>query len=83
MNRRALLSGLFAITLVGLSPDAEARRRSSRRGSRRWTRGVSGGVGGSSDTTSGECPCNGGKVCVGPRGGRYCITSSGNKRYGV
>jgi len=34
-------------------------------------------------TTSGECPCNGGNVCVGPRGGRYCITSSGNKRYGV
>lgn len=29
------------------------------------------------------CPCGGGKVCVGPRGGRYCITSSGNKRYGV
>lgn len=34
-------------------------------------------------TTTGECPCNGGKVCVGPRGGRYCITSGGNKRYGV
>jgi len=34
-------------------------------------------------TTSGECPCNGSNVCVGPRGGRYCITSSGNKRYGV
>lgn len=29
------------------------------------------------------CPCGGGKVCVGPRGGRYCITSGGNKRYGV
>ncbi|WP_410001608.1 DUF4236 domain-containing protein [Sphingosinicella rhizophila] len=29
------------------------------------------------------CPCSGSSVCVGPRGGRYCITSGGNKRYGV
>lgn len=29
------------------------------------------------------CPCSGGQVCIGPRGGRYCITSGGNKRYGV
>jgi len=28
-----------------------------------------------------SCPCSGSKVCVGPRGGRYCITSGGNKRY--
>lgn len=31
----------------------------------------------------GSCPCSGGNVCIGPRGGRYCITSGGNKRYGV
>jgi uncharacterized protein YraI len=31
----------------------------------------------------GSCPCSGGNICVGPRGGRYCITSGGNKRYGV
>ncbi|WP_443026274.1 SH3 domain-containing protein [Sphingomonas sp. CCH5-D11] len=31
----------------------------------------------------GSCPCSGANVCVGPRGGRYCITSGGNKRYGV
>ncbi len=31
----------------------------------------------------GNCPCSGAHVCVGPRGGRYCITSGGNKRYGV
>lgn len=31
----------------------------------------------------GNCPCNGRNVCIGPRGGRYCITSGGNKRYGV
>ena len=28
-----------------------------------------------------SCPCGAGKVCIGPRGGRYCINSSGNKRY--
>lgn len=31
----------------------------------------------------GNCPCSGSNVCIGPRGGRYCITSGGNKRYGV
>lgn len=30
-----------------------------------------------------SCPCSAGRVCIGPRGGRYCITSGGNKRYGV
>ncbi len=30
-----------------------------------------------------SCACSGGNVCIGPRGGRYCITSGGNKRYGV
>jgi hypothetical protein len=29
------------------------------------------------------CPCSGRQICIGPRGGRYCITSGGNKRYGV
>lgn len=32
---------------------------------------------------SGTCPCSGPNVCIGPRGGRFCITSGGNKRYGV
>ncbi|MNS49437.1 Bacterial SH3 domain protein [compost metagenome] len=32
---------------------------------------------------AGTCPCRGNNVCIGPRGGRYCITSGGNKRYGV
>ncbi|MFO1127733.1 MAG: YHYH domain-containing protein [Rhodospirillales bacterium] len=32
--------------------------------------------------TAAECPCGTGKVCVGPRGGRFCITGSGSKRYG-
>lgn len=29
----------------------------------------------------GRCSCSSGAVCFGPRGGRYCITSGGNKRY--
>ncbi|AJP52202.1 MULTISPECIES: SH3 domain-containing protein [Pseudomonas] len=32
---------------------------------------------------SSSCPCSSGNVCIGPRGGRYCITSGGKKRYGV
>lgn len=28
-----------------------------------------------------SCPCGTGSVCTGPRGGRYCMTSGGNKRY--
>lgn len=32
---------------------------------------------------AGGCPCSGARICIGPRGGRYCITSGGNKRYGV
>lgn len=30
-----------------------------------------------------NCSCSSGRVCIGPRGGRYCITAGGNKRYGV
>jgi hypothetical protein len=30
-----------------------------------------------------SCACSGHNVCIGPRGGRYCITSVGNKKYGV
>ena len=29
------------------------------------------------------CPCSRSHICIGPRGGRYCITSDGKKRYGV
>ena len=28
-----------------------------------------------------QCPCSGTKNCIGPRGGSFCITSGGNKRY--
>lgn len=44
---------------------------------RRKRKSTGGGYGG------GSCPCSGRNICVGPRGGRYCITSGGNKRYGV
>jgi hypothetical protein len=32
-------------------------------------------------TASGECPCREGSYCTGPRGGRYCISDTGNKSY--
>lgn len=35
----------------------------------------------SSSNGSSECPCSGSNNCVGSRGGTYCITSGGNKRY--
>ena len=28
------------------------------------------------------CPCGYGLVCVGPRGGRYCLRPDGSKKYG-
>jgi len=28
-----------------------------------------------------DCPCAKGRLCEGPRGGRYCLTDAGNKRY--
>jgi len=31
--------------------------------------------------TQGACPCSSGRICTGPRGGRYCLTPSGNKSY--
>ena len=31
--------------------------------------------------TDGSCPCSSTMNCIGPRGGRYCITSGGKKRY--
>lgn len=53
-------------------------RQSAWKNPRRSSRRSSGyNFGGSS------CPCSGSNICIGPRGGRYCITSGGNKRYGV
>jgi hypothetical protein len=84
--RMGLFVGCFALLATsGLASQADAKRRYSvskstkSRGLR--ARGYT--AYGSRGTTEGSCPCNGGNVCVGPRGGRYCITSGGNKRYGV
>ena len=30
---------------------------------------------------SGSCACASNTYCTGPRGGRYCVTSAGSKRY--
>ena len=35
----------------------------------------------SSRASDSTCPCSGEEVCTGPRGGRFCYTSGGNKRY--
>lgn len=59
----------------GSSPPKKARKSSHSAKSRRSS---SSGI-----YSGGSCPCSGGSVCIGPRGGRYCITSGGNKRYGV
>ena len=32
-------------------------------------------------TSDGGCLCFDGAVCIGPRGGKYCITQAGTKRY--
>lgn len=32
-------------------------------------------------TVGGDCGCGSGRTCTGPRGGTYCYTSGGNKRY--
>jgi len=29
----------------------------------------------------GSCPCSSGRLCTGPRGGRYCLTPACNKSY--
>lgn len=83
--KAGLMLGCLALVATGcLSEQADAKRRyafSSGKSRSGRARGYSAyGIRG---TTDGRCPCNGGDVCVGPRGGRYCITSGGNKRYGV
>lgn len=82
MERRSFITGLTAALIFGLDAEAEAKKRKRRRVRRRRT-GFSGYTGHRGVADDGKCPCNGGDVCVGPRGGRYCITRSGNKRYGV
>lgn len=77
MNRRAFVLGLLGLSLTGLPEDASARHRNRKR--RRRIRGVDGRA-----FTKGpeNCACGSGNVCVGKRGGRYCITPNGGRRYG-
>lgn len=66
----------IASRYVGTSPPArpQAQPLMSRPRPKHSPRGPYGGM---------SCPCSGSHVCIGPRGGRFCITSGGNKRYGV
>lgn len=34
-----------------------------------------------SAAVAGACPCGHSLVCVGPKGGRYCVNSRGQKKY--
>lgn len=59
-----------------ISHSSYSSKGKSRSSSSRSSSG-SGYASGSSDS----CPCSGSNNCVGPRGGIYCYTSGGNKRY--
>ena len=37
--------------------------------------------GGAATAVEQSCPCGGDESCVGPKGGHYCFTSNGSKRY--
>jgi hypothetical protein len=83
--RLSLILGCAALVAAGVvDAPADARGRSpyAKKSKRTRVRGFS-SAGSRGESSTGQCPCNGGDVCVGPRGGRYCITSGGNKRYGV
>jgi len=76
------ISSAFLSSSMSIAPLVSPPRASSPR-----SRGGGGSSSGRSSQrgtySSGTCPCSGSRVCIGPRGGRYCITSGGNKRYGV
>lgn len=65
-------------SFAALSPAKKSKKSTSRKKAKKKKRQSF-----RSESYSGSCPCRGGTVCIGPRGGRYCITSGGNKRYGV
>ena len=74
----SVLAGVALLTGVA-ADDADARKRTRKA---KYRTGAYSAPAYRGETT-GECPCRGGNVCIGLRGGRYCITSGGNKRYGV
>lgn len=84
-TRRGLFGALLAAALLPLESEARGRRggggrRSSGRSSRRSTSSGA-GYGASGGYSNGDCACGTGNICTGPRGGRYCMTASGNKNY--
>lgn len=76
ISRRGFAIGLTGLCLV--TPDASAKPKRKRR-----AKGFAGGIPANrKEVEAGEsCSCRSKRVCVGPRGGRYCITSGGRKRY--
>ncbi len=69
-------------TLRWSANDAVQLEQVARKKKPKRARGFSGGIEKQRrETDTGTCSCSSAKVCVGPRGGRYCITSGGNKRY--
>lgn len=79
--------GLFVIgALMGAAiveqADAKRSRSSYSKRTKRY-RGMGAVSFPRSEASDGDCSCRAHNVCYGPRGGRYCLTSGGNKRYGV
>lgn len=84
-TRRALFGALLAATLVPMAAQARGGGKGGGRGGggSRGRGGYAGsGAGGrGSANADDDCACGTGNICTGPRGGRYCTTGSGNKRY--
>lgn len=82
--QRMVIFGCAALSMRAVTTAPSDARRSSTYKSHKHRSHIRGyNFSSSRGTTTGECPYNGGNLCGGPRGGRYCITSNGNKRYGV
>lgn len=78
------IAGWSAYTSTGApSGKASAKRSTAKRTSKPMPARSSSANRSPAPYYGSNCPCSGSRVCIGPRGGRYCITSGGNKRYGV
>jgi uncharacterized protein YgiM (DUF1202 family) len=64
------------------SRHTSSQRQATARSSESRPRGSSRAAPRSRPSVGGACPCGSGRVCVGPRGGRYCLNSTGTRRYG-
>lgn len=65
MNK--LLAVLMFVAMLGANSAVAAENAASKKAPKQVTTSL--------------CPCSGTKLCVGPRGGRYCVTAAGKKRY--